>query len=359
MIEVRVIGGLFGVVALAIAFSDLKRYRRRGLLRIRDLLTAAIGAGLISLAVAPRWFDTAMSWVGVESLQGRRVAIFTTLAFVGVVSWMFFLVGRVASLHRQVGDLALAHARSSPVKRPGPRLDPGFIAVVLPAFNEEATIAEVLKEIPSQIAGRETLSIVVSDGSTDRTAARAVDTASIILDRPVRRGSGAALKTGLIEAFDRGAAYAVTIDADGQHDPSQIPSVLDPVLTGDADIAQGVRSINSAEVSGERARSLGVWFFSYLMRWALKVDSRDPSNGFRAISKEAFYKLSLSEEQFYVGELIVESARSGLRVAEVPVTVLPRLSGESKKPRTALYGLGFARGIFRAARRSTRRRTHS
>ena len=156
------------------------------------------------------------------------------------------------------------------------------------------------------------------------------------------------MRAGLSYGFRHGAVVAVTVDADGQHDPVEIEQLVKPVLSGVADMAQGTRIVNSKTVSGSRVRAAGVNIFGRLLRRRLKMSVTDPSNGFRAISADAYRRLRLREEQFYVGELIVNAARMGLRIEEVPVTVHPRRHGDSKKPQSVLYGWGFAKGILRA-----------
>ncbi len=352
MPEIRVIGGVFGTVAVLIAVAGLRRHRVGGVLRARDLATFVVGVGLLALAVFPRWFDHLAAFVGVHSLEGRRVAIVTVLGFV-VLGWaLFAAVGRIGRLQQDVGELAAALARRVPAAARLGEEPEGFVAVVVPAFDEADALPGVLRAVPREVAGRPVRVVVVSDGSTDATVEVAGRFADVVLDRPLRRGSGAAVRTGMAFALERGAEIVVTLDGDGQHDPGEIPALVAPLLRGEAELAQGVRRVNSAAVSGQRVRAVGVRFFSWVMGALVGVETNDPSNGFRAIRADACRRLSLTEDQFYVGELLVRSARERLRTVEVPVTVAPRSHGESKKPDAVAYGWGFAGGIVRAMFRS-------
>ena len=352
MPEIRVIGGVAALVAIGIAVAGLRRHRAAGILRKRDIAMIVVGVGLMALALFPGWFDAVAGVFGVDSLEGRRVAIVTVLGFLLVAIAVFVLVGRIADLQTQVGDLALALTERTPASELSSSYPSSFVGVVIPAYNEQQALPDVLARVPDEVVGQPVRTFVVSDGSSDDTVAVAAGVADAVLERPVRRGSGAAIRTGIEFALSRGAKIVATLDADGQHDPGELELLVAPLLAGEADLAQGARVVNSEEVSGDRLRAFGVTAFGWVLRSFAGVDTNDPSNGFRAISADAYRRLELSEDQFYVGELVVRSARSDLRVMEIPVTVSARTHGESKKPGSVSYGLGFARGIVRALFRS-------
>ena len=106
------------------------------------------------------------------------------------------------------------------------------LAVVIPAYNEERTVSEVVAEIPAKVAGLATEVIVVVDGAKDQTAPRAVAAGALVCDVPVNRGQGAALKLGYWLARARGAQVIATIDADGQYEPEEMAKVVQPILDG-------------------------------------------------------------------------------------------------------------------------------
>src|SRR5947209_14265312 len=117
------------------------------------------------------------------------------------------------------------------------------VAIVIPAYNEEPTVAGVVSEIPSRVAGLLADVIVVVDGAKDQTATRAAGAGALVCDVPVNRGQGAALRLGYWLARARGARMIVTIDADGQYEPGEIDRVLEPVLSGRADFVSGSRRL--------------------------------------------------------------------------------------------------------------------
>lgn len=346
MIEVRILGVLLSLPFVVAALRGLGRPGSR-LLLLRDVATLAVGIGLVSLGLFPRWFDWAARIIGVDSLQGRRLTLLTVLSLGLLAAGLFTVIGRIGALQAQLGELTSRLAIQNPRLKQSFPLPATFVAVVIPAFNEQASIAWVLDRVPRRVHGLDTVRIVVSDGSTDSTPALAAETAEVVLERSLRRGSGASVRTGLQFAFQHGAIAAVMLDADGQHDPEEIPNVVGPVLLGDADMVQGSRIENSHTVSGSRWRAIGVRIFARILQRLLNVPLTDPSNGFRAISRQAYQCLHLQEEQFYVGEFIVQCGRRGLAIREVPINVMPRRHGLSKKPGALNYGWGFARSIVR------------
>src|SRR5581483_387148 len=119
------------------------------------------------------------------------------------------------------------------------------LAVVIPAFNEEPTVAAVVAEIPRQVAGLQAEVIVVVDGASDRSAAEAEGAGALVCDVPVNRGQGAALKLGYWLARARGARVIATIDADGQYEARELESVVAPILAGEADFVSGSRRLGT------------------------------------------------------------------------------------------------------------------
>jgi glycosyltransferase involved in cell wall biosynthesis len=222
----------------------------------------------------------------------------------------------------------------------------GALAVVMPAYNEADNLPSVLQEMPDRVLDLPVVPIVVADGSTDDTEATARQLGAIVIRRDLRRGSGAAVRLGYQVALRSGAQIVVTIDADGQHDPAEMERLVGPILEGKADMVQGSRVLGHFEVES-KARKHGVQFFSKLLSALSRTKITDPSNGYRAVASEALTRLDLRQDQFYVSEMILEAARAGVRVVEVPITVRRRASGTTKKPTTFRYAWGFSRAIVR------------
>lgn len=250
-----------------------------------------------------------------------------------------------ARLGDDLGDLVdrLALAR---LNDEGWSAPPGSVVVVIPAYNEDENLSWVLEHLPDEVCGMPVSPIVVADGCTDGTEAVARAHGSGVIRRDLRRGSGAAIRVGFAAALRTRARVIVTLDADGQHDPREIEALVAPIANGNADMVQGSRVLGSFEVESQ-TRSMGVRLFARLLSLLGRTKITDPSTGYRALSAPALRSLRLEQDQFYVSEMILEAARRGLRVVEVPITLRRRASGSSKKPSSLPYAIGFSKAIVR------------
>ena len=182
--------------------------------------------------------------------------------------------------------------------------DPTTVSAVIPAYNEEKTIEAVVKRTLSYVDEV----LVVDDGSTDDTARIAEDTGARILKQQ---------NAGVLKATERGLREAtgniiVTLDADGQHDPSEIPSLIEPILRGEADLVMGTRP--KLPYLSERILT---WLTS------IRVPIGDASTGFRAVRREIAKKMSL-HGACLCGTFVLEAHRRGARVAGVPISIKER-----------------------------------
>jgi glycosyltransferase involved in cell wall biosynthesis len=155
------------------------------------------------------------------------------------------------------------------------------VAVVIPAYEAAATIADVVSRSRHAVTGG--IVYVVDDGSTDGTAARARQAGAAVLSHRENRGKGAALATGIAAALE-GADVIVTLDADGQHAPEDIPRVAAPVLEGAADLVLGARARGGAMPWGRRCTN---WLSAALASRIGGVVVPDAQTGFRALSRRA------------------------------------------------------------------------
>jgi glycosyltransferase involved in cell wall biosynthesis len=284
------------------------------------------------------------------SARTRVVAGVTALAAGGVLFELRAERRRRRALDLRLGDLVRVHALDAvdPEQR-APSCDPE-IAVVIAAFNEEEAIAGVLEALPTELYGRRVTPIVVVDGGTDDTAEVVERHGGVTVRHETNRGQGDALRTGFALALERKSEIVMTMDADGQHRPDDLPRLLDPVIADDADYVQGSRYLGAYDDAGG-ARDLGIRFFTLLVNAASGAGITDCTNGFRAIRGDALACLHLEEPRFSASELIIESARQGLRMREVSVHIQSRSHGESKKPARLRYPLGYLGVIVRTWRR--------
>lgn len=201
---------------------------------------------------------------------------------------------------------------------------PPDLWVVIAAYNEEPRLGATLAGLRAR--GYENVA-VVDDGSRDRTVEVALASGVWVLRHVVNLGQGAALQTGIRFALGRGAATIVTFDADGQHDPDEIPTVAAPVRAGTADVALGSRFLGRAvDIPFSRKLILrgGVLF----TRLFSGIHVTDTHNGFRALSRSAAERLKITQNRMaHASEILDQIMALGLRYVEVPVTI--RYSAET------------------------------
>ena len=156
------------------------------------------------------------------------------------------------------------------------------VAVVIPAYNEEDNIGQVLPRIPASVCGLETVVLVVDDGSRDRTGDIARAHGAAVARHVTNLGGGAALRTGYRLMVDSGAQIVVTLDADGQHRPEEMERLVGPIVDGTVDMAHGSRVLGHAEPN-HVAREMGIIFFNRLVSLITRTKVSDCSNGYRAV----------------------------------------------------------------------------
>lgn len=228
------------------------------------------------------------------------------------------------------------------------------IFVVIPAFNEQNTIRNVVDSIPREVCGRATTPIVVSDASDDDTAEEARKTRAEVLEHVSNTGQGGALQTGFEFAFRSGNPddIIVTMDGDGQHRASEINRLVKPIEAEQADYVLGSRHIGENNNENPLHRRAGIRFFTLIVNQMVADEISDLTNGFRAFRIDIYEQMTLTEQRFSAPELLIEAAKSGADITEVPVTIDEREGDTTKKPKIA-YGFGLARVIASSYVRST------
>jgi glycosyltransferase involved in cell wall biosynthesis len=232
------------------------------------------------------------------------------------------------------------------------------LAIVIAAYNEEPTVAEVVAEIPKEAAGLASEVIIVVDGARDRTAAEALSAGALVCDVAVNRGQGAALRLGYWLARARGAQVIATLDADGQYEPLELARVIEPITSGRADFVSGSRRLGT-ELTTDEVRHAGVIVFGALISMVIRQRITDPACGIRAMRAEVTEAVTLEQPQYQASELMISAALNGFRVTEVPTTMRDRgkHATRTKKGGNLLYGMRFGRVILKtwARDRSLRR----
>lgn len=222
-----------------------------------------------------------------------------------------------------------------------------LLAVVMAAYNESGSVGPVLASLPGTLLGLRIRPVVVDDGSTDDTPGEARRAGAVVATHRRNLGQGDALRTGFALATRLGAEVVVTMDADGQHDPEDLPALVGPVVAGQADYVQGSRFLGRYDDAGG-ARDLGIRGFTWLIKRLTRTDVSDCTNGYRAVDGAALARLRLVEDRFSASEILIQAAGRGLRIQEVPVHIRSREVGVSKKPRGLGYAWGFLGAIVRS-----------
>ncbi len=344
MIALRILGGIFAVAFFAIVAV---RYQRRRISRLSLIISWLIALAVLLLAVAPSLFNPLFQVFNFQPGSGQRLT--AVLLFAVVV--LFLLVVRMQSevdtSERSIRLLVESMGQSAFDWGLADDLPPGKrIIVISPAYNEAENIGPVVEAMPTEIDGYHVVPIVIDDHSEDGTAGAARAAGALAATLPIRRGGGLALRVGYDIALRLGADVVVTIDADGQHQPEEMPTLVRPIVAGEADHVNGSRMLGDFERES-LIRHVGVHFFSRVVTILTGQRVTDISSGYRATSADTLRKLILEQDQFWTSEVTIEALRQHARVVEVPVTFLTRRGGESKKPKSFRYGWNFSKAIVK------------
>jgi len=206
-----------------------------------------------------------------------------------------------------------------------------FVSVVIPVFNEEATIGNVVTRTKKTLEqlGVSYEILVVDDGSDDRSADIAQELKAHVLKK-AHQGKGFALRSGFRQAKGE---LVVTLDADGSHQPEEIPLVLRYIRENKADFVVGSRFFNSEanKTKIPKVNRTGNKMFNYLIGYLTGVKISDSQSGFRAIKSSLIKRMKLGSHGYEVeSEMLVKALRMGARVAETPISFDQRTVGKSK-----------------------------
>lgn len=219
--------------------------------------------------------------------------------------------------------------------------------ILIPAFNEEAAIGAVVREVRQVLPDLPML--VVDDGSSDGTAAAARGAGARVLSLPCHLGLGGCVQAGYKLAFELGYQEVVRIDGDGQHDPRFIPRLLETLRQSACEMAIGVRRGPGAGYGTTLPRRIGIHCFRLLLRPILGRPVADPTSGYVAVNRRALEVFARSFPLEYPEiEALVVLQRRRFRFVEVPCPVRPRLAGRSTITplRSFYYVLHVLLGVF-------------
>jgi glycosyltransferase involved in cell wall biosynthesis len=216
------------------------------------------------------------------------------------------------------------------------------ILALIPAYNEASRIGAVIDGALTHLPV-----LVVDDGSTDDTAERADDYGVSILRLKPNQGKGAALRAGFSWALENGYEAVITLDADGQHDPAEIPKFIQSYEQQSADLIIGARDFSQIPLVRRFANTIGRWSFS----WALGEPVRDNQSGYRLLSLRMMKAVLNSQEQGFEFEvdMIVECVQRGYKLEWVPIRTI--YAGEKSHINPVEHSLNWIRIVWKTRQR--------
>ncbi len=344
MSNLRIIGLIVGIFGLWLTFKVYRGPRWR---RFNFILYGFFSLSLILISLNPNLLNTISGILALRHQQRGRI-IFLLISS-NIFLWFLLLYFKTKSdKYAYQFDLLVRNlGREDAQTLLEDKLKGKEIMVIIPAYNEADNLKSLLSRIPPQIGSRKVGVLVVDDGSTDNTAEVLAQEDCLFVRNKINRGQGSASRLGYDILLRHNVKIGVTMDADGQHLPEEIEKIIEPILQDEYDLVLGSRILGKKQ-KGSFLRDLGIHLFSKLISFLTGLKLTDCSSGFKAFNVDKIKSLNLREEQFQAAEVIIEAAKKGLRIGEIPVTILERNYGITKKGRDWKYGLGFLKAIFKS-----------
>jgi hypothetical protein len=201
--------------------------------------------------------------------------------------------------------------------------------VLIPAYNEEARIAEVVGSVRRVVPEYDI--IVVNDGSRDNTAASAKAMGATVISHPFNMGYGVAIQTGYKYAHANGYDFIVQMDGDGQHDPAYIQHLLKPVMAGESDFAIGSRFLDVESYEPSLARRIGMTLFRKAVSWLTGMRITDSTSGYQAFNREVarYFTTEVFPCDYPDADMLITLHRAGFSIREIPVRMYANTEGKS------------------------------
>jgi glycosyltransferase involved in cell wall biosynthesis len=216
------------------------------------------------------------------------------------------------------------------------------IVAAIPCLNEE----QFINDIVTRARRYADIVIVIDDGSTDNTSITAQAAGAEVIRHKIRQGAGAATRSAFKAARTHSADVLVTLDGDGQHNPDEIPQILAPILSGEADLVIGSRFLQSNLNQAPKYRKFGIDIITWLYNLGSKKKVSDSQSCFRAHSRKLLKAINISENGFgFSVEVLIQARRNNFAIREVPVSCIYHSQGSSLNP--LLHGLGVAWSVIK------------
>ncbi len=340
----RIIGLIVGLLSLYVTFTIYRgpRWRRKNF-----ILFGIFSLCLITVSVNPEVLNVVAGMLKLE--QKQRGRILALLIGSNIILWflLLYLKSNLDEYKYQFDLLVRKLGREEIEDLLKKEIADKEIMVIIPAYNEAANLKELLNRIPRKIKGKNVGVLVVDDGSDDNTRDIVIQAGHLVARNKINRGQGAASRLGYDVLVRNSVKIGVTMDADNQQMPEEIENIVEPILNNQYDLVIGSRVLGTT-FKNTGLRSTGVYFFTKVINLAAGLKLTDCSCGFKAFNVNKMSKLNLREDQFQSTEVIIEAAKKGLRIGEVPITVVERKYGTSKKGPNLKYGLFFAKTILKS-----------
>ena len=344
MSALRITGLIIGILGL---YLTLRVYRGPKWKRANFLFFGIFSFFLIVISLFPDLLNSLTGMLALE--QEQRGRIFFLLIFSNILLWFLLLYSKtkIDKQNYQFDLLIRNLGRESVRNKLEEEIKDKEIMVIIPAFNEAKNLRELLKRVPDRIENKKVGVLVIDDGSSDETYRVAKEAGHSALKNTINRGQGAASRLGYdVVLGSKSIKVGVTMDADNQHLPEEIERLVKPILNNEYDLVIGSRNLGRKE-KYSFLRDIGLSFFSKVISFLTGVKLTDCASGFKAFNVGKMRRLYLREDQFQAAEVIIEAAKKGLRIGEVPVTIVKRKYGRTKKGQDWQYALNFAKTILK------------
>jgi cellulose synthase/poly-beta-1,6-N-acetylglucosamine synthase-like glycosyltransferase len=344
MSGLRIAGLIVGLLGLYITFTIYRgpRWKRKNF-----IFFGLFSFCLIIVSINPDILNIAAEILKLE--QKQRGRILALLIGSNIFVWFLLLYVKTRlDEHKYKFDLL--------IRKLGHETNENFlqnviadkeIVIIIPAYNEAENLRDLLVRIPHTIKNKKVGVLVIDDGSNDNTKDIVIHAGHLVAQNKINRGQGAASRLGYDILLRNNIKIGVTMDADNQHLPEEIEKVVTPVLYNEYDLVIGSRVLGESYKTS-LMRSTGIHFFTRAINFVTGAKLTDCSSGFRAFNVNKISLLNLKEDQFQTAEVIVEAVKKGLRIGEVPITIVKRKHGTSKKGKDLKYGLFFAKTVLKS-----------
>ncbi|MHA2219206.1 MAG: DUF2304 family protein [Candidatus Hodarchaeales archaeon] len=344
MSTLRIAGLIIGLIGFFITFII---YRGPKWKRINFIFLGLFSLSLVLVSASPNVLNLIANILKLE--REERGRILALLIGSNIILW-FLLIYIKSKLdeYRYQFDLLvrkMGHEAIDDLLKK--ELIDKDIMVIIPAYNEAENLKELLMRIPKTIMDKKVGVLVVDDGSNDNTRDIVIQAGHLVAQNKINRGQGAASRLGYDVLLRNNIKVGVTMDADNQHMPDDIETLVRPILDNDLDLVIGSRVLGESDKSS-LMRKAGIHLFTRITNLFTGLKLTDCSSGFKAFNVKQISILNLKEDQFQSAEVIVEASKKGLRIGEVPITMAVRKHGITKKGRDWKYGLFFAKTLLKS-----------